>query len=133
MKELYDRSMARTSFALVMLAIAAALALGLGLIGIYGVISYVVSQQGREIGIRLARRRTRVTEADVPAARPDACRHRSYRRPCHGPYIDAIHVLAVVRHRQLDATTYVAVLAILLTAGDLASYMPARRCGGRPS
>lgn len=36
MKELYDESLARTSFALVMLAIAGAMALGLGLIGIYG-------------------------------------------------------------------------------------------------
>ena len=38
MKDLYDDSMARTSFALVMLAIAGAMALGLGLVGIYGVI-----------------------------------------------------------------------------------------------
>ena len=54
MKDLYDESMARTSFALVMLAIAGAMALGLGLIGIYGVLSYVVSRRAREIGIRLA-------------------------------------------------------------------------------
>ena len=43
MKDLYDESMARTSFALVMLGIAAAMALVLGVIGIYGVIAYVVA------------------------------------------------------------------------------------------
>ena len=40
--DVYDRSMANTSFALVMLAIAAAMALGLGVVGIYGVIAYAV-------------------------------------------------------------------------------------------
>jgi predicted permease len=52
--DLYDRATARTALTLVLLAIAGCMALALGLIGIYGVIGYMLAQRTREIGIRVA-------------------------------------------------------------------------------
>jgi hypothetical protein len=48
------RGTARTSFMLAMLGIAAGVAFVLGVVGVYGVVSYVVSRRTRELGLRVA-------------------------------------------------------------------------------
>ena len=121
-------SLARTTFTLAMLGIAGSMALLLGVIGIYGVISYAVSQRRREIGIRVA---VGAQKHDVTAL---------FVR--HGLVLAGIGVAlglgaaaGVARLMSallfgvsaLDWTTYAAVAAVLLLACALASYLPARR------
>jgi len=128
LKDLYDRSMARTSFTLVLLAVAGAMALVLGIIGIYGVIAYAVSQRTREIGIRIA------------LGAPSAGLQGMFVR--HGMMLAGIGAvlglgaaLALTRLMSsllfgisaLDPATYVVVSAVLIAAAALASYLPARR------
>ena len=128
LQDVFDRSLARTTFALVMLAIAGVMALLLGIIGIYGVIAYSVSQRTREIGIRMA---LGVEQRDL---------RRMFLR--HGFVLSGMGVAvgigvaaALMRLMRsmlfqvspLDVTTYVGVSLVLLAAAMMASYLPARR------
>jgi len=125
---IYDRSMSRTSFTLTILAIAGLMALTLGIIGIYGVISYAVSQRIREIGIRLA----------LGAQRGELTRmfvRSGVALVCLGVPIGlaAAAALAGLMSSLLfgvsprDPATYLTVPLLLVIAAILASYLPARR------
>jgi ABC-type antimicrobial peptide transport system permease subunit len=128
MREVYDRSLERTTFTLVMLAIAASMALFLGVVGIYGVISYAVSQRRREIGIRAA------LGAERGELKRMFVRH-ALALAGVGVAIGLGAAAALTRLMSallygitpLDPVTYVAVPLVLATATVLASYLPARR------
>jgi predicted permease len=128
MQEIYDSSMARTAFTLVMLSVAAGMALLLGIVGIYGVISYAVSQRTREIGIRIA------LGAPTQSVRQMFVRE--------GLLLTAIGVVCglaaaagltrlmkalLFEVNPVDPATYCAVSLVLALAALLASYIPARR------
>jgi predicted permease len=127
LEEPYRRSMARTAFTLLMLAVAGTMALLLGMCGIYGVISYAVSQRRREIGIRLA------LGAPLPAVRGLFIR-RGVTIGAIGLVIGLAGAFAVTRLMKsllygvtpLDPMTFVAMPVVLAAAALLASYLPAR-------
>jgi predicted permease len=127
-QDLYGGYLAQTSFTLVMLAIAAAMALGLGVVGIYGVMAYVVSQRTREIGIRLAL-------GAQPAALKRMFVADALTRVAIGVVVGLVAAFALTRLMSsllfgigpLDAPTYLAALGVLLAAAAFASYVPARR------
>jgi ABC-type antimicrobial peptide transport system permease subunit len=125
-QELFDRSMARTSFTLVMLAIAGAMALALGVAGVYGVISYAVSQRTREIGIRIAlgARHGEVTRMFIG----DGVKLAVIGIACGlAAAIAATRFISSLLFdvRAVDPATYVAVSACLVAAAMLASAVPA--------
>jgi predicted permease len=128
MQEVQAQSLARTSFTLVMLAAAGGVALVLGVVGLYGVISYAVAQRRREIAIRMAL-----------GAQQSAIRARFVR---YGVTLAAIGILIglgaaalgtrlmtslLYEVRPLDLPTYVTVGVALTLVAAIASYLPARR------
>jgi putative ABC transport system permease protein len=128
LEEIQASSMTETSFALVMLGIAASVALLIGTVGIYGSVAYSAAQRTREIGVRMA------LGAQVGDVR------RMFLR--HGLWLTAIGIaigvcIAVVLTRvmsaflfgvgPLDPITYAAVSALLASMTLVATYLPAHR------
>jgi predicted permease len=124
----YGRSLARTSFTLIMLGVAGAMALLLGVVGIYGVIAYSVSQRTREIGIRMA------LGAQQPTVTGMFVRHGLL---LTGVGVACGLVAAVLLMRLMssllfnvnpvDPVTYGTVSLGLAATAWLASYLPSRR------
>jgi predicted permease len=124
----YTKSMARTSFTLVMLAVAGGMALLLGIVGIYGVISYSVAQRTREIGIRMAL-----------GAQPRTVTSLFVRG---GLWLTSVGIacgllVAFVTMRlmstllfdvsPIDPATYASITAVIFAAAYIACYLPSRR------
>jgi predicted permease len=116
------------AFAMTLIAIAGAVALLLGIIGIYGVISYLVAQRSAEIGVRMAL-----------GARPGDVAGMILRQGASVAVAGLVvgFVVAVAGSRLLtallfevsatDPATYSIVAALLLSVALLACWLPARR------
>jgi predicted permease len=124
----YTKSMARTSFTLMMLAVARGMALLIGIVGLYGVIAYLVSQRTHEIGIRVA----------LGAQKRDILRlvvAGGMSLTLIGVGVGMAAALALTRFlssflygvKPTDALTFTAVSLILTGVALLACYIPARR------
>jgi predicted permease len=125
---LYTKSMARTSFTLVMLCVAGSMALLLGIVGIYGVISYAVSQRTREIGIRMAlgAQRAALTAMFV---------RQGLRLTLIGAACGLVTAFGSMRLMSsllfnvspVDPVTYVTITIGVVAVAYLACYLPSRR------
>ena len=128
MDELLSESIANHRFAMILLIIFAALALVLSAIGVYGVISFLVTQRTREIGVRVA----------LGAQRSDLFRlilGEGARLIFLGVAIGLAASLGLTRLlakmlfgvRATDPLTLAAVTVVLTGVALLACYVPARR------
>jgi predicted permease len=128
MGKIVAEASARTAFTMLLLVIAAVVALVLGTVGLYGVVSYVVSLRIREIGIRLA----------LGAERADVSRmvvRQGLGLALVGLLLGLAGALAVTRLLEsylfvvgaTDPLTYVSLSLLLLAVTLLASYLPARQ------
>jgi predicted permease len=128
MDQRVQESLARRRFSMLLLSLFAGLAVALAMIGIYGVVSYVVNQGTREIGIRLAL-----------GATPRAILHlvigRGMALAIPGVIIGLLGSLVFTRViRDLlfgvsprDPLTFGVIPVLLVLVALLASYIPARR------
>jgi predicted permease len=128
MQQVYDESMAQTQFVLVILGIAASVTLLLGLVGIYGVIAYIVAQRRREVGIRMA-----LGAQSESVQRIFVTRGLSL--TAIGLVVGLIGAAALMRLlssmlfgvKPFDPLTYLAVIAGLGGVALLATWLPARQ------
>jgi ABC-type antimicrobial peptide transport system permease subunit len=128
MQNVYEKSVARTSFTLVMLGIAGAMSIALGVIGIYGVLSYTVSQRRREIGIRLALGAQRDNVLGMVLG-------SGARMALAGVAIGVLVALALTRWMNSllfgvsahDPLTFAMVAVVLFSVALMACWIPARR------
>jgi len=128
LSDVYRRSMARTSFTLILLGIAGTMALALAIIGVYGVLAYAVGQRRREVSIRVAL-----------GAQPNQVKILFVRRgillACVGSVVGIAAAMGLSRWvssllfgvTALDPATYVASTLIVSAEALIASYIPARR------
>ena len=128
MQQIVDRSIAEFTFTMLTLCIAAAMALLLGAIGLYGVLSYAVSLRTREIGVRLALGApTSVVIRSVVA--------NGAMIALIGLVIGVAGAIALTRYLgdllydipPLDPSTFVVMSVVLILVSLAASYLPARR------
>jgi ABC-type antimicrobial peptide transport system permease subunit len=128
LEEIQASSMAQTSFALVMLGIAASVALLIGMVGIYGAVAYAAAQRTREIGVRMA------LGAQTGDVRTMFLR-QGLSLTTVGIAIGIGIALVLTRVMSaflfgvgpMDPITYAAVSALLAAMTLLATYLPARR------
>jgi len=128
MQTIVERSTATTTFAMLLLAVAGGMALMLSAVGIYGVISYTVTQRRPEIGVRMALGAQAAQVGRMVVA-------QSLRVAAAGIAIGLLGALATTRVLQsllfgvspTDPMTLGGVTVILLMLGALAAYAPARR------
>jgi ABC-type antimicrobial peptide transport system permease subunit len=122
------RSMLSLSFTTLTLGVLSVLALVLGAVGLYGTLSYVVAQRTREIGVRMALGATaRAVRAQVVAQGTTVV--------AIGAAIGIVVAYMATRYlssllfevKTVDITAFIAMSAVMLAMGVLASYMPAHR------
>lgn len=131
MEFLAQRSMVQLSFTMLTLGVVSALALLLGAVGLYGVLSYVVAERTREIGVRMA------LGATIRAVRRQVVAQGT-RVVLVGVAIGLAIALAATRLLgtllfevgALDPVIFAAMSIMMLGVGALASYVPARRASG---
>ena len=126
--QLYTRSMARTSFTLIMLCVAGGMALLLGIVGIYGVISYAVSQRTREIGIRMALGAQRETLTSLFVRQGMLLSGIGAIFGVTAAFITMRFMASILfKVSPMDPLTYIFATIAVMSIALLASYLPSRR------